>query len=427
MKVLVCGASGFIGSAVCAELSAAGHDVLRGVRVRALPGDVAIDYATDLQPSDWSARLRGVDAVVNAVGIISEYAGASFDAFHTAAPRALFAACAAAGVRRVVQISALGAGQGDTAYFASKRAADDALMALPLDWVVLRPSLVFGLDGGSAAMFCKMASMPVIAAPALDGSRFQPIHVSDLARIVAAAIDPATPARGVIDCAGGTALGFDGMLRAYREAMAMPPAPVVHIPAPAMACAAWFGGKLPGLPLTPDNWRMLRAGSAPAQAGELGGLAAMGELLGRAPRAIDEFVTPADGELLRLRALADWRNDLLRWCLAIVWLATAMVSAFVYPHEDSLAMLARVGLEGWPAMVALYGAAALDAVLGIACIVRPRRALWLAQGALILGYSAVIAFCLPEYLWHPFGPLLKNLPILAILLILFAEEKSWTT
>ncbi|KQZ40522.1 SDR family oxidoreductase [Duganella sp. Root1480D1] len=417
MKILVCGASGFIGSAVCAALSAAGHEVLRGVRVPVLPGDVAIDYCADLQPSAWVARLCGVDAVVNTVGIISEHGGASFAALHSAAPRALFAACAAAGVRRVVQISALGAGHGGTAYFASKRAADEALMALPLDWVILRPSLVFGLDGKSAALFCKMASMPVIVSPAVGEARFQPVHVDDLARAVVAAVDSGTPARRVIDLAGSSTVSFDGMLRAYRGAMGLPPAPVLQIPAPAMACAAWLGGRLPSLPLTPDTWRMLRAGSA----------AVTSELPGRTPRAIGAFITPAEGELLRLRALASWRGALLRWTLAIVWLATAVVSAFIYPRADSLAMLARVGIQGMPAIAALYGAAALDAAFGIASIVRPRRALWLAQGTLILGYSVAIAARLPEYLWHPFGPLLKNLPILAILFILLAEEKSWTT
>lgn len=425
LKILVCGASGFIGSAICAELAAAGHEVLRGVRVALQSGDVAIDYTVDLQPSAWVARLRGLDAVVNAVGIISEHANASFEALHSAAPRALFAACSVAGVRRVVQISALGAGQGESAYFASKRAADEALMALPLDWTILRPSLVFGADGESAALFCKMASMPVIAAPALGEARFQPVHVDDLARSVAVAIDAATPARRVIDLTGGSLVSFDGMLRAYRDAMGLPPVPVLSVPAPAMACAAWLGGKLPGSPLTLDNWRMLRAGSALAD--HAAGASTMRELLGRPARAIGDFIQPAERELFRLRALAAWRGALLRWTLAIVWLATAVVSAFVYPRADSVAMLARVGLDGWPAMLALYGAAALDAALGIASIVRPRRALWLAQGALILGYSIVIAACLPEYLWHPFGPLLKNLPILAILFILLAEEKAWTT
>jgi len=415
VKVLVCGAAGFIGNAVCARLAAEGHDVLRGVRRAVLPGDVAIDFSLDLDASAWLERLRGVDAVVNAVGILIEDGRARFDTLHALAPSALFAACAEAGVRRVVQISALGAEQGSTPYFTSKRAADEALMALPLEWTILRPSLVFGLEGASAAMFCTMASLPVLVAPALGEARFQPVHIDDLVREVVVALDPAAPARRVGDCAGRDAVGYDEMLAAYRRAMGFPSAPLLHIPAWAMAGAARIGGMIPGAPLTTDNWRMLRAGSAAAGTGA------------GTPRGIADFVTPAEGELLRLRALANWRNVLLRWTLAIVWLATAFVSAFVYPPAGSLAMLARVGLEGWPAMAALYGAAGLDAAFGIACIVRPRCALWLAQGALILGYSMVIAARLPEYLWHPFGPVLKNLPILAILIILYAEEKSWTT
>lgn len=426
MKILVCGASGFIGQAVCARLAADGHEVLRGVRRATGASDVAIDYSRDLAPSAWRERLRGVDAVVNAVGIISEHGAASFDALHARAPAALFAACAEAGVRRVVQISALGAADGDTPYFSSKRAADEALMALPLEWTILRPSLVFGPGGDSAAMFCQVASMPVMAAPALGGARFQPVHVEDLAQVVAAALDPATPARRVINVAGNSAVSYDAMLAAYRAAMGFAPAPLLHIPAPAMACAAWVGGKIPGVPLTPDNWRMLRAGSALAP-DDTASAAATRELLGRAPRAIGAFMGPAEAQLFRLQALEGWRNVLLRATLAIVWLVTALVSAFVYPQADSLALLARVGLEGGPALLALYGAAALDAAFGIATIAWPRRALWLAQGALVLGYSVVIAVCLPEFLWHPFGPLLKNLPVLAILAILYAEEKAWTT
>jgi hypothetical protein len=165
---------------------------------------------------------------------------------------------------------------------------------------------------------------------------------------------------------------------------------------------------------------MLRAGSALPESC-VASVSAVRTLLGHAPRGIADFIAPAERELFRLRALACWRSALLRWTLAAVWLATAIVSAFIYPRADSLALLARVGLEGMPAIAALYGAAALDTFLGIACIVRPRRMLWLAQGVLVLGY------CLPEYLWHPFGPLLKNLPILAILFILSAEEKTWTT
>lgn len=421
MKILVCGASGFIGSAVCARLEAAGHQVLRGVRRAERADELAIDYCSATQPAAWQVCLRGVDAVVNAVGIIREQGAASFEALHARAPAALFAACAQAGVRRVVQVSALGAADGDSAYFTSKRAADEALMALPLEWTVLRPSLVFGREGDSAAMFCQVASLPVMVAPALGAARFQPVHIDDLAQAVVAAVDPATPARRVIDLAGRDAVSYDAMLAAYRNAMGFAPAPLVHIPAPLMAGAAWFCGHIPGLPLTPDNWRMLRAGSA-LRLDDSDGPAAMRQLLGRAPRALGDFIAPAEAELLRLRALASWRSALLRWTLALVWLATAVISAFIYPPADSLALLAPVGLGGGLALAALYAAAAVDAIFGLATVLRPSRALWLAQGGLIAGYSIVIAICLPEFLWHPFGPLLKNLPILAVLLIWYSEE-----
>jgi hypothetical protein len=113
---------------------------------------------------------------------------------------------------------------------------------------------------------------------------------------------------------------------------------------------------------------------------------------------------------------------MLRLSLAVLWLITAITSAFIYPREGSLALLAPVGLAGTPALIALYGASALDGLLGVATWWRPGRRLWLAQIALIAGYSAVIAIALPEFLWHPFGPLTKNLPILALLILLLSEE-----
>lgn len=111
--------------------------------------------------------------------------------------------------------------------------------------------------------------------------------------------------------------------------------------------------------------------------------------------------------------------------LAAVWILTALVSAFVYPRTDSFDLLARVGLTGSLATLALYGTIALDLALGLATLLYPRRLTWITQVVVILGYTTVIALALPEWLAHPFGPILKNLPILAILTILIAEEPPW--
>jgi hypothetical protein len=97
------------------------------------------------------------------------------------------------------------------------------------------------------------------------------------------------------------------------------------------------------------------------------------------------------------------------------------VSLGLYPVEDSLAMLARVGLSS---TFVLYGAALVDIAMGVAIfVVQRRKWLWRLQIALIAGYSVVIAFWLPELWLHPFGPLLKNLPMLAAILALHELEE----
>ena len=87
-------------------------------------------------------------------------------------------------------------------------------------------------------------------------------------------------------------------------------------------------------------------------------------------------------------------------------------------------MLARVGLTGAVAHVALYGAALMDLAFGLGVfLMRDRRWLWRAQMALIIGYSIIITIKLPEYWLHPFAPLLKNLPMLAAIVMLHEFEK----
>src|SRR5690349_13182307 len=105
MRVLVAGASGFIGRAVAQALAREGHEVVGASR----HGDMAVDFNDVPDARWWAARLAGIDAVVNAVGILRERDGQGFEALHTRAPIELFSACAAARVRFVVQVSALGA------------------------------------------------------------------------------------------------------------------------------------------------------------------------------------------------------------------------------------------------------------------------------------------------------------------------------
>lgn len=113
---------------------------------------------------------------------------------------------------------------------------------------------------------------------------------------------------------------------------------------------------------------------------------------------------------------------LIRSVLAIVWVVTGVLSLGIFPRRESLAMLGDVGLQGEVALVALYGAALLDILLGILTLTLPSQMLWRVQAALVIGYSMIIAICLPLYWLHPFGPVLKNLPILLLLWLLHEHE-----
>ena len=124
-----------------------------------------------------------------------------------------------------------------------------------------------------------------------------------------------------------------------------------------------------------------------------------------------------------------WRAGLaflrlpLRLAIAFVWIYTGIISAFVYPVEDSLQMLERTGLTGITASLALYGASLVDAVLGLALLfgLRIRLVAWL-QLLVMVGYTVILSFRMPELWLHPFGALSKNVVFLMATLVLMALE-----
>lgn len=115
---------------------------------------------------------------------------------------------------------------------------------------------------------------------------------------------------------------------------------------------------------------------------------------------------------------------LTRYTLASVWLVTGVLSFGIFPQQESLKLLAQVGLHGNIALVALFGSAVLDLLLGILTLARPSKMLWRAQAILVLAYSVIITIFLPVYWLHPFGPVLKNLPILLLLWLLHEHGES---
>ncbi|TCS38678.1 nucleoside-diphosphate-sugar epimerase [Paucimonas lemoignei] len=417
MKILVCGASGFIGQHLCVSLVKAGHEVVHGVRKPERPSDVAMDYGRDLDPETWLPRLAGVDAVINAVGILQEIGQRRFDAIHRDAPIALFKACEMAGVRRVIQISALGGANemGSTLYMRSKREADAYLRQTSLDWSILRPSLIVGADGASSRLFRVFASLPVIGLPGKGLQLLQPVHIDDICAAVLNLLESSEPTRQVIAAVGPEAMTYRGMLQAYRDAMQL--APPIWLPVPMffMNMAAWLAALFPASVLSPVSLRMLEEGNVADSA-------KFSRLLGHKPRGADAWFSGLSPDMLRTQAIAAWSLPLFRLALALVWIITGVLSLGIFPVDQSLDLLRRVGLHNVVADIALYGAALLDLAFGLATLLASGRLLWRLQMALIAGYTIIISIFLPEYWLHPFGPILKNIAILALLIVLDAFE-----
>lgn len=271
MNILLTGASGFIGRNIAAALIAAGH------QFKPVARRYGIDFADMLAPEDWLPHLAGIDAVINSVGIIGESGDQRFDSLHTLAPAALFRACAQAGVRRVIQISALGADEtAFSAYHLSKRAADEVLRGLELDWFVLRPSLIYGRGGTSAELFMRLASLPLI--PVLgDGQQaLQPVHIGDVVATAMCSLT-ARETRQTLDIVGTETLTFAEWFQLMREAQGRPRARLLHIPFPLAVALAQLGKYFNPL-LQPANLRML-------QTGYWADVAPLTRFLGRPPQA----------------------------------------------------------------------------------------------------------------------------------------------
>ena len=113
---------------------------------------------------------------------------------------------------------------------------------------------------------------------------------------------------------------------------------------------------------------------------------------------------------------------LARFALATIWLATAALSFGLYPLKDSLLLVQDLRLPRAGAVFVVYAGAALDLVMGLLTLAWPRRVLWLFQIAVILLYSLLATALVPEYWLHPFGPLLKNLAVLALLWLLYRHH-----
>ncbi len=426
MRILLTGATGTLGGPLLLALAERGHQVLacarapqrltsafapwRGVRV------VEADLGRLQRPEQWHPLLAGVEVVINAAGLFVQQHPDDFERIHHRGPAALFQAAVDCGVRRVIQVSALGAqAEAPSAFLRSKQAADALLLSLPLEGCVVKPSLVFTSEGASSRLFCALATLPWLPLPDAGQARVQPIHQTDLLQALLTLVERPERPPQELALVGAEPLSLADYLATLGERMGCGRPRITRVSTRLLLRTTPLMARLPGGLLSADSLRMLAQGS-------VADVAPLAHLLGRTPRAPSQFIAPLQAGTLRAAAGRYWVMPLARLSLALLWLITAGLSLWPGNREQGLDLLAQGGLPtAWQPPL-LYAAALLDAALGLATLLRPSRGLWWAQLGLVGFYTLFIALLLPVQLLHPFAPVVKNLPILALITLLLVQQ-----
>lgn len=414
--VLVIGADGFLAGYILAALRRTGWRVLRGVRRGGvLSEDERYCDLTQLScEQDWRPLLSGVDAVVNASGILREVGRQRFDCIHVDAPLALARACVSAGVARYVQVSALGRPE-DGEFVASKHRFDEALLTLPLDAVVLRPSVVYATSGsyGGTSLLRALAAFPGAQVLPGDGRwPIQPLAAEDLGELVARALDAG--ARGIYEVGGPEPTSLRDYQRQWRRWLRIDGRRVWQVPEALVSLQVRIGEWLGRGPVGETMWRMLRRGNVTAPQAS----ARLRESFGYAPRALSDVLAAHPSQVQdRWQAQLYFLAPSLRVAVVMLWLLSAW-AGWATPAEEIERLVAGSVLAHWAPVALARSTAVLDLLLAVwlASGWRPRWALGL-MGLSVAAYTLVFGAVLPGLWLDPLGGLAKNLLVLPALAV----------
>ena len=431
MRVLVLGGYGLIGLEVCRELMRQGFAVTglarsetRGAKL--LPGArwIGDDIARLTSPEDWAPYLSGFDAVVNASGALQSGARDRLGAVQRDAICALIAASEQAGIADFIQISAPGAEpEADTEFMATKGAADQALRASSLRWVILKPGLVLSSAAtGGTGLLRMLAAFPLVQPLVLGAAPVQCVDAGDVAAAAVRCLtDPELAGRDY-DLVEPRSHTLQELILAFRGWLGFAdPQLVIALPeslgralARLADLAGWLGWRSPlrttalkvmggGVAGDPEPWRR-------ATGLELKGLP---EILARLPSTLQE----------RLYARMKLVFPLLLIGLALFWLLSGLIGFWRY---ETAAGLISAQLGRPLALAAVMTGSLIDVLIGAGLLVQSLcRPAALAAMAVSLIYLAAGSFITPDLWADPLGPLMKVIPGigLALVVAVMAEER----
>lgn len=279
LQIVILGGTGFVGRHLVPRLQRDGHSITVLSRNRERRRDlgtlprVRVVNADVHDHAALARRLDGADAAINLVGILNEHGsdGSGFRKVHVELTQSLIAACVESKVPRLLQMSSLRAGEGESFYLKSRGEAEARVQGSPLAWTIFRPSVIFGDGDGLFFRFADLLRLAPVLPLARAHAKFAPVYVGDVAEAFARALaHPATVGR-VYELYGPRTIELGDLVR-WTARMIDRRRWVLPLPDALGALQARVGEWLPGKPISRDNFRSLKLDSV----GSADGLAALG-------------------------------------------------------------------------------------------------------------------------------------------------------
>ncbi len=225
MRVAVTGGTGFVGSHLVPLLLEGGHElrvVGRGARSATLPAGLSPTFGDVVSGDGLEAAFEGAEVVVNLIAVIRNQGVQTFDSVNAKGTQNLVRAAQAAGVRRVVHLSAIGADPDPMCpYLFSKWQGEQWIQGSGLEWVILRSSVIFGERDGFFSLLAKAISMPApfLVIPGDGTATFQPIAAEDVARCLLMAVEETDRTGHIYEVGGPDQMTLEEITVAVAEAL----------------------------------------------------------------------------------------------------------------------------------------------------------------------------------------------------------------
>lgn len=392
MRILILGTTGFIGHAIFNALVRE-HEIIAGSRspLEAYPNWRKVDFNTSI---DFEILLQDVEMVINAIGIPS----GDFHKIQTEIPLQLFQFCKEKEIK-IINISAVGAEKNQhlTEFLSSKKITDDFILS-ETDGKVIYPGIVLGEHAKSSQLFKELSGLPIV--PLLGNKELPFVHITQLTETIKHTIIHynGTPSQQFI-------VAKPQSLKDVLSALKDKKIKTIKIP---LGIVSLLFKLFPNFSLGVFDRNMFilfkRINANDYK-----------PLYETATVYLKENNIRPSNYILKLFTIV---------AIAFIWIWSGIIS--LYSWDESLKLMATIGITNQLAPVAIILGSVVDIILGIFVFISTYRSRILQLQILFITiYSLILTFFAFDFWLHPFGPIAKNIPLIVLTYLYYKWDKNY--